>query len=317
MKDKIYNIDSDSSLLEELSNWIRLRSIEQKYIYQWEWAKIYYEDKSSNPMYVGETLVNYDFNQFMNKNIPLQENSALISLWCGNSETEKYLYKNSDYDSIDFFWIDSSKAMLSLSIENLKDINCNKKFICSDFTKRSFRLELHEMTKKYDERIFAFFSNTFWNIQHTNIIDILFNLLNRWDKIWLDVRLRKWVSVKDDFELVNIIAKDIERNETTLNYTRIFRDIWIDVSKWELKMSSKKEHSINALKCDFCFQLNEKTKVSIKWDDITILPWESINILRIYAYDPDWLVNFFSQHWFKLLDKQTKWYRGQFLFEKE
>ncbi|MCP4522988.1 MAG: L-histidine N(alpha)-methyltransferase [Candidatus Gracilibacteria bacterium] len=314
---EIYNIDSDASLFEELSNGIRLRSIEQKFIYQGEGAKIYYQDKSSNPVYIGETLVNSDFNNFVNNNIDLKNKISLISLGCGNSETEKYLYNNSNFSNVDYFGVDASKAMLDLSIENLQDVKSDKKFICSDFTKRAFRLELREMTKKYNERIFAFFSNTFGNIQHTNIIDILSNLLNKGDKIWLDVRLRKGTTIKDDFEIVNIIAKDIERDETTLNYTRTFREIGMDVSKGELKMSSKKESSINALKCDFSFQINEKTKVSIKGDDITILPGESINLLRIYVYDPDGLINFFEEHGFNLIDKQIKGYRGQFLFEKK
>ena len=81
-------------------------------------------------------------------------------------------------------------------------------------------------------------------------------------------------------------------------------------------MVSSNETYINALKCHFFYQFNEKTKFPIKWEYITILPWESIELFMIYIYDADSLINFFSEHWFKLIDKQIRWYRWQFLFEK-
>jgi len=70
--------------------------------------------------------------------------------------------------------------MLEYAIENLKNVkNVNKTFICADFSANNFRSEMVQLTSSCNKRIFAFFSNTFGNINHTNIIDILYNLLNK------------------------------------------------------------------------------------------------------------------------------------------
>jgi uncharacterized SAM-dependent methyltransferase len=70
--------------------------------------------------------------------------------------------------------------MLEESIKNLKSIkNMDKRYICADFSTNVFRRELTQMTMGYDNRIFAFLSNTFGNINPTNIVDILYNLLNK------------------------------------------------------------------------------------------------------------------------------------------
>lgn len=316
-KNYIYKLDSDSSILENLSNWMLNREIEQKFIYQWKWAKLYYEDKSTNPMYVWDSLETEDFINMWNNEIKNEdEKIAFISLWCWNSQTEYNILNQTNTKNVDYFWIDASDWMLELTHNMFKKLDCNYKLISSDFTSRELRFELEQLTKKYDKKIFTFFSNTFWNIQHTKIIDILYNLLNKWDKIWIDVRLRKWTNVKDDLDVVNTVARDLHREETIESYTRTLIELGVWKNDWELKMKSMKEASINALKCQFLYEFKNKSTVSIKWDEITILPWESIKLLIIYIYDSQWLINFFEEHWFNFIKKQIKWYRGQFLFEK-
>ncbi len=315
--DQIYNLDSDSSLLDQLSIWIRNRDIEQKFIYQWDWAKLYYQQKNSNQLYTNCTLEKKDFLTFLNNEVILSwKKVAIISLWCWNSWTEKFIFENIDTTNIDYFWVDSSIDMLKLSIENVKELKMNKNFICADFSTKHFRLELEHSSKWYDDRIFVFFSNTFWNIKHTNIIDILWNLLDTWEKIWLDVRLRKWTSIQDDLELSNIMAGDLARKEIENSYLWVLKHLWVNVEHWQLVMKTSTEKTVWALKFMFSFLFEEKSEINIKWDKLFILPGESVMVQEIYTYDPDKLINFFNEHWFNFLDKQTKWYRWQFLFEK-
>ena len=56
--------------------------------------------------------------------------------------------------------------------------------------------------------------------------------------------------------------------------------------------------------------------ITIKNETTTILPGEELQIVTIYTYDPDGLVNFFEGHNFKLIHKLIQNSRGQFLFEK-
>jgi uncharacterized SAM-dependent methyltransferase len=79
---------------------------------------------------------------------------------------------------VDYYGVDSSKNMLDLSIQRMKNIDTiNKNFICADFSTNEFKRELSQLTVNDDIKIFTFFSNTFGNINPNNIIDILYNLL--------------------------------------------------------------------------------------------------------------------------------------------
>ena len=314
---QIYHLDSDSSLLDELSNWIRNRCIDQKFIYQGTWAELYYLDKSNDSAYTEDTLEKEDFLNFLKQeHILWTKKTAIISLWCGNSWNEEYIFKNLEKKNIDYFWVDSSPDMLNLSINNLKNIDINKSFICADFSSKNFRLELEQLTKGYENRIFVFFSNTFWNIKHTNIIDILWNLLKKWEKIWLDIRLRKWKTVENDFDISNMVANDLKRKEVSESFLNILKQYWVMDSSGSIRLKITKEETIGALNFTYSFLFKEKLVISIKWEKIFILAWENITLQQMYIYDAEWLIDFFHEHWFKKIDKQIKWYRWQFLFEK-
>jgi len=159
-------------------------------------------------------------------------------------------------------------------------------------------------------------SNTFGNINHTNIIDLLYNILESGEQIWLDVRLRKGNTAKDDMEIFNI--HNLDNNNTTLEKIlwSVFVKNGISLDNWYFSKVLKKEDSVNALKLEFYFNITKKVVTSLKWQ-ITLLPWERIRCQQIYYHDPKQLIDFFKEHNFKLIDKEIKEHRGQFLFEKE
>lgn len=315
---EIYHLDSDWSLLDELSDGLRNRNISQKFIYQDDWADLYYDDKYSDTVYMDGTLEKEDFLSFLQKNTILwKKDNALISLWCGNSENETFILKNLNNTHIDYFGIDSSATMLELTQQKLNEAQIDAHLICADFSTNKFRQELENSTHKYDKRTFVFFSNTFGNIKHTNIIDILGNLLKKWEKIWIDIRLRKGLWVEDDFIISEIFARDLKRQESIDSYLRILNEYGIENSDGKLKMTTSQIKSIDALKFEFSFLFDKRKEIHIKWDNIIILPGEFIKLQQIYAYDPTWLINFFDEHGFQFIDKQIKWYRWQFLFEKK
>jgi len=316
----IYNIISDSDITSEISQCLRNRYLDQKFLYDWEAASLYYKFYEEDPLFTHskKNSDELDIIWFWLKNcFKKGERVALISLWCWNSHIERDIFKNiwDDFD-IDYFWVDLSKDMLKLSEKNLENLNINKKLICADFSSEKFIDEIYKLTKKYDKRIFTFFSNTFWNINHTNIIDLLYNILNSWEQIWLDVRIRNGNSTKDDLEIFNI--HKLDNNKTTLEKIlgSVFVKNWIALENWYFSKVLKKEDSVNALKLEFYFNLKNKLVIDIKWQKITLLPWEKIKCQQIYYHDPEKLIDFFKEHNFRLVDKEIKWHRWQFLFEK-
>jgi len=314
----IYSIISDLTIQSDLSNCFKNRTLEQKFLYQWKWAALYYEYKDNKDILMSDESKDIDIYWFWLKNCFSKEKGiTLVSLWCWNSSVEKNIYSKlpNDY-TLDFIWVDLSKEMLRLSQKNLKDLDINKKFVCADFSSIEFKNEIHNITDRNKKRVFSFFSNTFWNINHTNIIDTLYDILESWEQIWLDVRLRKSNKIKDDMDIFNLVNIDEENIVLDEFLSNTF--VWNDIPKENGQISKimTREDWINSLKVKFNFNFTKKTKINMKWQ-ITFLPWESVRCLQIYYYDSESLINFFNEHNFTLIDKEIQWLRGQFLFEKK
>jgi len=315
---QIYNLISDWNLNDELSYCLRNRSLEQKFLYMNNWANNYYDIVNTDDVY----YISYPHSLFVDfwlKNIfSKNKNIAVISLWCGNSDIESFIFENLEKDfKINYYWVDSSKPMLELSIKRMEKIKkIEQYFICADFSTNEFKRELSQLTSNSDERIFTFFSNTFGNIEPNNIIDILYNLLKPWEKIRLDIRLRSWKTTKDDL-------KDFEKyywylsNKEMINlFVNPMESLNISRNNWNFSLHTKKIDPLEAIKYQYNFIFNKKTEITIKNEKTTILPWEELKIVNIYTYDPQWLISFFEWHNFKLIEKLIKEGRWQFLFEK-
>ena len=315
--DYIYNLISDWDLTDDINSWLRNRYLEQKVLYLQEWSNLYYDAKHNDTLYLDDFSIKELINIWIKWNLEKSDwkHNAFISLWCWDSRIERDIFKKiwNKYGKIDYFGIDSSRSMLDLSIKNLSKFkDMDKKYICADFSTNVFKRELTQMTLDYDKRIFAFLSNTFGNINHTNITDILYNLLNKWERIRLDVRLRVWTKVRDDMELFNVYNQYLDVPLFFLPLKRY----GVPIENGKMILSTNKEDSLWAIRFDFSFLFTKKTKISAKNEDIIVLPKETIKLQQIYAYDPDLLIKFFSEHWFSLVKSQKKWYRGHFIFEK-
>lgn len=316
--DHIYNLISDWELTDELSKGLRNRDLEQKFFYLWDGSNIYYDVKWMDSEKMWSTFTNEEWIDMWIKGLDKDKKITFISLGAWNSEIEKGIFTAiaDTYKNIKYIAVDSAKKMLEASIKNLKELDIDKRFICVDFSTNVFKRELQSMTQWDDERIFTFFSNTFGNINHTNIIDILYNLLKPGEKIWLDARLRWGTTSKDDMEESEYYYNFFKSEEMDNFFKNILKTCNIPKENGELSLRTEKEASLNALKFKSFFNINKKTNIEVKNESITMLPGEAINLQQIYTYDPDGLINFFQEHGFKLVRKQIKKQRGQFLFEK-
>ncbi len=264
---EIYSIISDSEISSGLTNCLKNRTLEQKFLYHWEWAKLYYEYKDNSDILMKNENKVKDINlfEFWLKNCFLKgKEISLISLWCWNSSVEKDLYNRlwKEY-KIKHIWVDLSREMLLLAKDNLKDIDIDKEFICADFSSNEFKNEIYSLSWNKNKRVFSFFSNTFWNINHTNIIDTLYDILDKWDQIWLDVRLRKSNKVKDDMDIFNLV--DIKNNDSVLSdfLSNAFVKSNIPKENGIISKIMKKEEWLNSLKVEFYFNFIKKTQINI------------------------------------------------------
>lgn len=314
---KIYNTISDPEYYKEISSWYENGSLNQWLLYTKSGCDSYYDGKDQ--FYdKKDAFVEEDFLDFWKKQcFEKQKKTLLISIWCWNSQIEKSILSSLwDEYNIDYLWIDSSEDMLKLSIQNLKNIKNNVHFIRADFSSENLLKEINKISSEYEKRIFAFFWWTFWNIKHTKISNILSNLLSTWEQIWIDIYTRKWKNIEDDLKLHDIYKNYLtDKKEIDFLCDRL-REDGIDIKNWELILESKNIHEIWAIIFTFIFKFKVRTEINIRFEQITFLPESRIELLKIYRFEPEGFIDFFSEYHFKLIDKQIKWYRGQFLFEK-
>ncbi len=314
---QIYNTISDPMYQRQLINWYENEEIDQWFLYLGEGGSAYYNSK--NKTYSNNQILgNDDYLNFSKKCFAPKEKTVFISLWCGNSETEKFIMSNlSDEYKIDYIWVDTSSEMIQMSSDNLKELNNDKKFLRADFGSDEFKNEINNLCKNYDRKVFAFFGGTFWNIKYTKIINILYNILDENDKIWVDIWIRTGRKVEDDLKLFEIyktyLSNKNDKKKFLLN--KIIND-WINPDDGEIILESTEHTESQALQFSFYFKFNKKVSIDIKNYNIVFLPEYKIKLLQIYRFWVDGFVNLLEGHNFKLIEKQTKWYHGQFIFER-
>ncbi len=298
---QIYNTISDPMYQKQLINWYENEEIDQWLLYLGEgWWSTYYSSMSNTYGESDEELNNKDFLEFSKKSFKKDEKTVFISLGCWNSESEKYIMNNlwESYD-IDYIWVDTSPEMINMSVENLKDIKNNTKFLRADFGSDEFKNEINNLCKNYDRKIFAFFGGTFGNIKYTKIINILYNILDENDKIWIDIWIRKGTKIEDDlalFERYKTYLTDPEEKKFLLN--KIIND-GIKEEDGEIILESTEHPESKALQFSFYFKFNKKININIKNYNIVFLPGYSIKLIQIYRFWVEWFVKLLEGHNFK------------------
>jgi hypothetical protein len=319
MNNKIYNTISDPQQDSDIIKWYEVGSLNQRLLYTDKWAQEYYNWKDQ--FYDSDEILNInDFINFWKEHCFHKNKKTLaISIWCGNSWTEKEIITTLSKDNYDisYLWVDSSQKMLELSQENFKDIDINQYFMRSDFWSPFFLSEIEKYSKQYEDVIFIFFWWTFGNIKHTKIVNILNNLLNAWEKLWTDIYIRKGLTLQDDIVIHENYKKYLTNKKKTLFLTDRLSSDGVNIQKWELTLETKKITEINALIFTFSFIFHEKDDIKIRHDKVTFLPNTKIELLKIYRFDPEAFINFIIEYNFLLINKQIKWHRGQFLFEQK
>lgn len=316
----LYNLISDIDLEEQLKESFRTRYLDQKFLYLEEWAQLFYKEKEADSLYWKYSINKNILSQLEIKNIfPSwkDRSNVLISLGCGDSHTEKFIFENLNLKSdVEYFWVDVSSSMLDLSIKNLENIWIKSKLICSDFFSRDFKNEIIRLSSEKTNRIYSMFSNIFGNLNPTKIISTLNNILRVWDKLWIDVRLKKWETVWDDLKLFNHYCEYLKSTEQTNFFNNIFLKLWIPKDNFYLYVSTFHDHVLWSLRFDFRVTFTKKTIINISWDEFIILPEENMRIVHVYAYNYYQLINFFQEHGFELKKMSKDDGRGHFIFEK-
>lgn len=303
----INSLVSDLELDKEMIDCLKNRGLEQKFLYLDYGAKFYYEayNKPSSPSPVDFLAESY--YELVAKQFKKKQNIALISLGCGDASSEKIMLKKLKQEGYTFtyFGVDSSRQMLDLAVKNLAELKVENQFLCADIVSEDFCDEISQITDKYDCRAFLFLGGTISNVNQTNIIDSLYNVLKKNDLLFLDIRIRNSLDTSEDLQLFNFYSRYLHDKEMTQWLFSPLCSVGIDPSCGTLNLEMVKEKSIGAILFKFFFLFNKKFVIKLRNDVIHFLPEEKVELLHIRAYYPEDLNTFFKEHNFKLVQSLT------------
>ena len=318
--EKIISYISDTGLKKKFMHCVRDRQIEQKFLYTAKsGATQYYEILKAKQRKMGNKIYGVeDDYTLLSQVIRKDEEVAIISLGCGNSEREREILKKLHNEGYNFIYIgvDSSKPMLKMAEKTLKDLDIEKQFVASDIANENFKDDISRLTKKYPKKIFAFLGGTLGNVNQTNIADVLYDTLSEGDILWLEVVTRSDANMETDMKMFNRYASYLTNEEIMNFYFHPLAQIGVSRSAGKIILKSFQEKSVGALHFTYSFNIKKKVVVTHKRETIHLLPREEIELQNNRVYHPKTLINFFSEHDFTLIDKCIGEVWGQMMFRK-
>ena len=200
--------------------------------------------------------------------------------------------------------------------KNLENSKIKSYLIRSDISDIDLKDHIDYITKKFNKRYFSFLWNTFSNIKTTSITDLLSYYMKKGDELFFDLSIKK-DSTKSSLDIFTHYQKKTSKDKLwKKTLLSAFEFIDFPVEKGEILIRTEENIEIGDFKIIFYFKMLED--YIYRWkQNITILKWETIDFSDIYFYDINKIQTYIEKHWFKLLNKNSKELRWQFLFEKQ
>ena len=345
----MYSLITDAELEEELLQWLKQRSLDQKFLYIQEWANVYYdmvkekskEQKEQTGKFIWDSIRKFEDtkkdqkptffpNESLLSNFMKDRNyrsypSCLISLWCGDARQEKRLLEElaKSHPQVSYFAVDSSKEMLQLAENNLKNIKLKKTFIQADFTQKKFSQEIDQRTKDKEIRIFSMLGSTLWNPNQTEIITSLHNMMWPSDLLRFDISTREKITEENTQIMINEYRAMLTDPSIQRRNLRLLAKHGLNIEEdgqLELAVGQEEELGITLLK--YYYKFKKDTTLTIANENLKFLTNDRITLLHIRNYHTPKFLEFMNKMGFKLFDSQKQRdtediTRTQFLFAKK
>jgi hypothetical protein len=315
---KIISYISDTELENEFYRDVRDRYIDQKFLYQGEDSVDGYYNLEHEHVEEVEGGSDYsEYTKVIEKLLVKNTRSAFISLGCGNASIEKNALKQalSNGYSITYVGVDTSLGMLEEAKKNLEDLPIDKVFLQIDMIDDRFKEKIAAATQECDNRIFAFIGGTLANVNQTNIADSMYNILEKNDYLWVDVRIRPDTNMETNMKIFNRYERYVYDGTERWWFIPLEK-IGVPFTSGKMNMKMVYEHSVGALHFMFYFTFTEKVVVHVDGNTIHFLPNEEVKLQTIRVYHPETLKNFFKEHEFNLVLQEIDGEDGQFIFKK-
>ena len=313
----------EKAVMEEFCDAVRNRLLGQKFCYHGDGARLYYEKEEGLPPELNAGISTAQYADFGRHHVFPWANSggpaAFVSLGSGNGYVDAAVLASVPKGTpLDWFGVDSSSGMIGMAQEGMGDcFPAGCEFVHADFSSGAFRAWLKSATAKYPRRLFSFFNNTFANIYHTNIVDILRALMEKGERIWLDVLVRDGDTPVDNLRALEGFHTYMSHPLVSKFYSYPLARFGLSEGDGELVVRSKEVAPLKALVFRFSYAFRRKAVLRVNGEEIIALPGEEVKLTQIYTYDVAELAKFFAEHGFRLMASEPGADRMQMVFEKE
>jgi len=230
-----------------------------------------------------------------------EDATAFVSLGCGNTAAElpllRHLHARAPWA---YFGVDSSRAMLALAQETLRDAPFPATLLLADFTHSDFYAARDWLLAPYATRVYANIGGTFGNFDQAQIAAALRDLIPAGDYLYLDV-----VPKPEDAEEVAALTQRF--TQLAANYRRFFASVLerlcIPQEYGAVISETGTDPDLDTVRCTFRFQAREELRFPCFDEMIPLYPGETLELLTIRAYDGGRLCDFMAGYGFARVDQ--------------
>ena len=310
--------DTDEGLQQEFLRNLKIRSIEQKFLYFGEGMNRYYKGSTYRPEVNEANWLPEEMFNAIKEYISLDESIGFISLGCGMAIRDRDVLRLVQQAGYNFklIGVDSSDTMIQKAENLLSQESFNYDLWTEDITTYDFYEKATQATKQFDKVVFMFLGGTIGNMVQTEIVDTLFNIMAPNHILWFDCVVRETNNKAGDLALFNRYALRLQ-NEQKLNFMFYPLELLgIPRERGSMMLENIVEESIGVLNFRYSFRFTAPYTVNFFNAYIHFIPPERIKLLEIRAYHADTMINYLAQHDFAMMTKIIKGIDAQFVFKK-
>lgn len=309
---------SEEAIQQEFLKNLKIRSVEQKFLYFGQGVDLYYHSNSystpSLPDWQPEEMV-----ESIKEIITKDERVGFISLGCGIALRDRDVMRLLEAEgyNFDLIGVDTSISMIEHARRLLSVETFRHELWTEDITSHEFYKRTRETMDRFDKLVFMFMGSTMGNMIQTEIVDTLYNIMLPGHILWFDCVVREAKNKMEDLEFFTTYAKRLtDQDELDFMFYPLQLH-GVSQSSGIMVLENLIEESIGVLNFRYSFRFHEPCTIRFLDEYVHFIPPEKIKLLEIRVYHPDTMISYFEQHDFKLTKKKIKGIpHGQFLFKK-
>ncbi len=317
---RLHILSSDVVQDTQFLNGLKERTIDQMLMYRGDIAKKFCNiwNQRWSLTNVKDVPTTEELTEVFRKHIDKNKKTAIVSVGCGDAAFEDIPLQTLAQEGYSFryYGVDSSRDMLDLAAARLENVSYEVNLMFADFMTSTFLNEMPNLTAECDDAVFLFLGSTLGNMSQTAAIDSLYNLMNKGERLFIEVGMRPSLTQEGDIKVFKKAKERLQDPVYNEIYFHQLKNAGMSFDDGRMVLDTAKEESAGVIKLTYSFMIEKKTTMKYRGEILHLLPPEKIKLQDIRMYYHDTFVRFIAAHDFTLLESVVRERIGLFVFEK-